>query len=181
VSLIMVALASAFPNIDAIHIHHHSRPGCPKTYTVAMGERAARYIYRGTRHVTMKNYRALGRYEMCQRNKRRDQPVVRAYDRHQWLLHRERVIEANRQWSSAIASWYDDSGTTGCGFHTTYGIATFTVGCGGHVILRGPGGEVTATRDDSGPYVSGRAFDLNPTTKAALGCSDLCSVEYSIP
>jgi hypothetical protein len=180
VTILMVTVASVFPNFNAIQVHHHSRPGCPKTFTLAMGERATRHIYAGTRHVTRENHRALHRYVKCQRN-RHNRPKLRVYDRQLRREHDQRVIEANRHWYYAIASWYYDAGTTGCGFHATYGIATFVVGCGGHVILRGPGGEVTATRDDSGPYVSGRTFDLDPVTKAALGCSDLCTVQYSIP
>jgi hypothetical protein len=175
VKVLLITVATIMP----APVTHH--PGCTKTYTVAMGERAARSTYAGTRHVTMKNLRALGRYEMCQRNKRRDQPILRDYDRRLDRLHKVRVTDASASWSNAVASWYDDSGTTGCGFHATYGIATFVVGCGGSVRLRGPGGTVTAIRDDSGPYVSGRTFDLDPVTKAALGCSDLCTVEYSIP
>lgn len=163
---------------DPVPVH---RPGCQHLYTVAQGERPARYIYRGTRHVTLANYHTLGRMEMCQRHKRRDQPLVRSYNRRLGAEHRARVIAARTVWQSAVASWYDDSGVTGCGFHAAYGIATFVVGCGGTVTLRGPGGRVVrATRDDSGPYVSGRTFDLDPVTRDALGCGDLCQVDWSI-
>lgn len=176
---ILAAVASIGTiTIPAIHTHHH--PGCPVVYTIAQGERPARIIYSGTRHVTRANFFTLGRMEMCQHTKK-DQAIVRTYNHQLADEHTQRVIEANRVWSSAIASWYYDAGTTGCGFHATYGIATFIVPCGGQVILRGPGGEVTATRDDSGPYISGRTFDLDPVTKAALGCGDLCDVQYSIP
>jgi rare lipoprotein A (peptidoglycan hydrolase) len=33
---------------------------------------------------------------------------------------------------------------------------------------------------DRGPYIYGRLFDLNPTTRAALGCPGLCDVRWSI-
>lgn len=87
-----------------------------------------------------------------------------------------------RFFSPAVASWYVDTGTTGCGFHTTYGIATLlaTVTCGDRVRLRYGNRTVTATRDDSGPYVAGRTFDLNPTTRAALRCPDICNLTYRI-
>lgn len=161
---------------------HHQRPGCPQLYTVAQGERPAVMIYQGTRRVTLQNLRAMGRMEMCQRYKKRDQPIVRSFDRRLASEHAARMEAASTPWQGpAIASWYDDSGTTGCGFHAAYGIATFVVGCGGTVLLKGPGGAVVrATRDDSGPYVAGRTFDLDPATKAALGCSDLCDVQYAI-
>lgn len=81
-----------------------------------------------------------------------------------------------------IASWYWDAGTTGCGFHAHFGIATLlpNVPCGGQVRICNGSLCVIATRDDSGPYVAGRVFDLDPATKAAIDCSDLCSVRYTL-
>src|SRR5207248_1548233 len=34
---------------------------------------------------------------------------------------------------------------------------------------------------DRGPYVAGRELDLSPRVKAALGCTDLCTVVMHIP
>lgn len=82
-----------------------------------------------------------------------------------------------------LASWYYDQGLpTGCGFHATYGIATLLPGvpCGGKVRICHNSSCVIATRDDSGPYVSGRTFDLDPVTRNALGCGGLCEVTYAI-
>jgi hypothetical protein len=69
---------------------HRTRPGCAKTFTPAMGHRAADAIYAGTRHVTLRELRLLGYIERCQRNPR-NQARVRSYDRHQDVLHRDRV------------------------------------------------------------------------------------------
>lgn len=168
--------AAARPVNTSVNTHH--RP-CDKLFTVKMDERAANAVYRGTRHVTLRNLRLLGYMERCQRNPSA-QWFARSYNRARWQQHFRRVQDASTPWRHAIASWYYDSGTTGCGFHATYGIATFVVGCGGTVRLKGPGGAVvTATRDDSGPYVGGRTFDLDPSTKAALGCGDLCDVQWA--
>jgi hypothetical protein len=156
---------------------HHPRPGCQREYTVRASKHAIDRTFTGTRNVHPSDYRRLRMMVRCQRN-----VGARPYVR--WVLrNREAAWKARRNppvvWNSpAIASWYDDSGTTGCGFHATYGIATFVVPCGGHVTLRHGSSTVTATRDDSGPYISGRTFDLNPTVKAALGCSDLCDVMW---
>jgi hypothetical protein len=69
----------------------------------------------------------------------------------------------------ATASWYDDGGTTGCGFHAGYGVANRTLPCGTRVSFVYGGRSVTATVDDRGPYVGGREWDLNQNTAAALG------------
>lgn len=69
----------------------------------------------------------------------------------------------------AIASWYYDAGGTACGFHARFGVASPGLPCGTKVTFRNGGHEVTATVDDRGPFVSGRSWDLNQTTAAALG------------
>jgi rare lipoprotein A (peptidoglycan hydrolase) len=69
----------------------------------------------------------------------------------------------------AGASWYNDGGSTACGFHAHYGVANRTLPCGTRVALRYNGRSVTATVDDRGPYVGGRDWDLNQATASALG------------
>lgn len=150
---------------------------CTKTFTVKMAKRAIDVTYSGTRRVVARELRNIRRYVRCQRYLKH-RHVLNKYWRH--AASRWRTRNAPALTGPVIASWYDDSGGTGCGFHTTYGIATFVVPCGGHVLLKFGGHTVVATRDDSGPYVGGRVFDLNPTTKTALGCSDLCPVYYSV-
>jgi hypothetical protein len=69
----------------------------------------------------------------------------------------------------AGASWYNDGGTTACGFHAYYGVANRTLPCGTKVAFRVNGRTVTATVDDRGPFVGGRDWDLNQNTASALG------------
>ena len=75
-----------------------------------------------------------------------------------------------------VASWYDDAGTTGCGFHATYGVANKSLPCGTRVTFSYGGRTVVATVDDRGPYVGGRTWDLNQNTAAALGFSGVATV-----
>jgi rare lipoprotein A len=69
----------------------------------------------------------------------------------------------------ALVSWYNDGGSTGCGFHAGYGVASRTLPCGSKVSFMYGGRSVTATVDDRGPYVGGREYDLNQNTAAAIG------------
>jgi rare lipoprotein A len=72
-------------------------------------------------------------------------------------------------YEASVASWYDDGGSTACGFHAGLGVAHRTLPCGTKVRLRHAGHTVTATVDDRGPYVGGREWDLDQDTAAALG------------
>jgi hypothetical protein len=73
------------------------------------------------------------------------------------------------QYFASTASWYNDGGATGCGFHATYGVANKSLPCGAKVRFIYGGRSVVATVDDRGPYVGGRTWDLNQNTAAALG------------
>src|SRR5579875_1761240 len=77
-------------------------------------------------------------------------------------------------------SWYEDGGTTACGFHAAYGVANLSLPCGTKVRMRRGGRTVTAVVDDRGPYVSGRAYDLSQTTAAALGFAGVGTVDASV-
>jgi hypothetical protein len=68
----------------------------------------------------------------------------------------------------SVASWYEDSGATACGFHAGMGVANRDLPCGTKVRLRYGGRSVTAVVDDRGPFVGGRDWDLNQNTAAAL-------------
>lgn len=127
----------------------------------------------------MRGLRTLGYIERCQRNPAMTR-VVRDFDHAQqqaWWSRRHPPPPMN---GPVLASWFDDSGSTACGIHASLGFATLmSIPCGATIRMRGPSGVVvTATREDSGPYVSGRTFDLNPGLKAALGCGDLCDVMW---
>lgn len=171
--VVVVEAASARPFIS----HGLLRSGCTRFYTVTEAKRAAASTFTGARHVSRAEWLRLFHMQHCLRNTRRREAVHR-HRHHAFLAWRAR---RNPPWlGPVIASWYYDAGGTGCGFHTTYGIAALNVPCGTRVLLEHNGRTVLATRDDSGPYVGGRVFDLNPATKAALGCSDLCSVRYVV-
>jgi hypothetical protein len=71
----------------------------------------------------------------------------------------------------SVASWYDDGGSTACGYHAGLGVANRTLPCGTKVQMRYGGRTVSAVVDDRGPYVGGRDWDLNQDTAAALGFS----------
>jgi rare lipoprotein A (peptidoglycan hydrolase) len=71
--------------------------------------------------------------------------------------------------NQSVASWYEDGGSTACGFHAGMGVANKSLPCGTKVTFRYGGHTATATVDDRGPYVGGRTWDLNQNTAGALG------------
>lgn len=87
----------------------------------------------------------------------------------------------------ATASWFSDAGLTACQaagggtLHLAHGYAHLPGAgwdCGTRVLFYYQGRSVVGEREDSGPYVEGRLFDLTPGLKAALGCSDLCHLHW---
>jgi|GEM_PF-743711 len=72
-------------------------------------------------------------------------------------------------YEQTVASWYEDGGSTACGFHAYYGVANLSLPCGTPVDFEYNGRRVQAVVDDRGPYVGGRTWDLNQNTAAALG------------
>lgn len=79
----------------------------------------------------------------------------------------------------SIASWYEDAGSTACGFHARLGVANRELPCGTRVTFRYGARTVTAVVDDRGPYVGGRDWDFNQSTAAALGFSGVGTVQSS--
>ena len=75
-----------------------------------------------------------------------------------------------------VASWYNDAGSTACGFHAHFGVANKTLPCGTKVTFSYGGRSVVATVDDRGPYVAGRDYDLNQNTAGALGMYGVATV-----
>jgi hypothetical protein len=75
-----------------------------------------------------------------------------------------------------VASWYNDAGSTACGFHATMGVANKTLPCGTKVTFRLGNRSVTAVVDDRGPFVAGRTWDLNQNLAAALGVSGVATL-----
>jgi rare lipoprotein A (RlpA)-like double-psi beta-barrel protein len=62
----------------------------------------------------------------------------------------------------------------------TWGVAHKSLPCGTMVTLTHGASAVTVPVVDRGPYIAGREFDLSPRVKAALGCTDLCTVVMHI-
>ncbi|HEY6204202.1 MAG TPA: septal ring lytic transglycosylase RlpA family protein [Candidatus Limnocylindria bacterium] len=62
----------------------------------------------------------------------------------------------------------------------TWGVAHKSLPCGTMVTLTHGTSTVTVPVVDRGPYIAGREFDLAPRVKAALGCTDLCTVVMQI-
>jgi rare lipoprotein A len=79
-------------------------------------------------------------------------------------------------YNQSVASWYNDGGSTACGFHATFGVANRSLPCGTQVTFRYGSRSVTAVVDDRGPFVGGREWDLNQNTAAALGFSGVDTV-----
>ena len=63
----------------------------------------------------------------------------------------------------------------------TWGVANKTLPCGTLLVLTHGANTITVPVVDRGPYVAGRELDLSPAVKAALGCTDLCTVLMRIP
>jgi hypothetical protein len=115
----------------------------------------------------------------------RSLPCDRRVGRSWWIRHHPRP--AAPQGAVALASWFNDAGGTACETHATYGFADRTLPCGTQVTFQAVddaghaiGPVVTGEVEDRGPFIAGREFDLNPTLKSALACSDLCKVRYRI-
>lgn len=58
----------------------------------------------------------------------------------------------------------------------TWGVAHKTLPCGTMLALTHGPNTITVPVVDRGPYIAGRELDLSPRIKAALGCTDLCTV-----
>ncbi len=92
--------------------------------------------------------------------------------------HTRRHHKAYPHMRPAVASWFDDAESTACGTHFTFGFAHKTLPCGAKVrfCYRRC---VVGIREDAGPFVAGRDFDLNPTLRSALGCTDICHLRWA--
>lgn len=168
----MKLLASAVLALNpaADHDRHHHGHSCRRMYTVRHALHAIDAAYDTGLPASAAERRSIRHYIHCQRNH-----AAQRYLRHAWSHARNTVAPIQ---GPSVASWYYDAGVTGCGFHTRYGVATLVAPCGTRFQICHGTACIVATRDDSGPYVGGRAFDLNPTSKSALACGDLCTVTW---
>lgn len=80
----------------------------------------------------------------------------------------------------AVASWYNDAGSTASGWHARYGVANKYLKFGTRIKFLYRHRKVTAIVDDRGPYVAGRTWDLNQNTAHALGFDGVQTVSYQI-
>jgi len=62
----------------------------------------------------------------------------------------------------------------------TWGVAHKTLPCGTMLVLTHGANTITVPVVDRGPYIAGREIDMSPRIKAALGCTDLCTVLMQI-
>ena len=85
--------------------------------------------------------------------------------------------------TTVLASWYspaDSGGRPACGYGwINNGVAHKTLACGTRVRMCAQSC-ITAIVADRGPYIAGREYDLMPSAKSHLGCSDLCSVRVRV-
>ncbi|CAN5249972.1 hypothetical protein BH18CHL2_BH18CHL2_04050 [soil metagenome] len=85
-----------------------------------------------------------------------------------------------------LASWYGPGfygNRTACGqvySPAILGVAHRTLPCGTVVQLQYGGVTVTVPVIDRGPFIAGRTLDLSSATRAALGCSDLCTLRMQV-
>jgi hypothetical protein len=94
--------------------------------------------------------------------------------------HRKHKPKPKPPFHQALASYYDIDGTGACGVGSVqsgYRFASLFLSCGQRIVMC-HNGCVEAIMSDHGPYVAGRAFDLNVNLKHAIGCSDLCVVRW---
>lgn len=62
----------------------------------------------------------------------------------------------------------------------TWGVAHKTLPCGTMLVLTHGANTITVPVVDRGPYIAGREIDMSPRIKAALGCTDICTVLMQI-
>jgi hypothetical protein len=86
--------------------------------------------------------------------------------------------------TTVVASYYGPGlfgNRTACGLTLTttlQGVAHRTLACGTLVRLAYAGREVTVPVVDRGPQILSREFDLTYATKLALGCPDICTLQW---
>ena len=180
-ALAALVLAGAMvPATSAARIPAAPRPTCAQRYTLGQFDEAARAVYREPLPVPRGTYGRLWRLVRCQRRPW-NVPRARAF----WRAQIEGRGLRRHPFSVATVSWYDDAGTTASGYHAYYGFATCGSG-GGPCLAFGTRVEfcfppssarcVIATADDHGPFIAGRAFDLNQNTAAAIGFGGVAPV-----
>jgi rare lipoprotein A len=148
-----------------VHVRGRLLPGLPGRRVALQGLRGGAWQTLATTHTG-----ARGRFRLGYAPAGAGEEAIRVrFDGDRSNAHATAGAGRLTAYREAGASWYDDAGSTACGFHAFYGVANRTLPCGTPVKLRYNGRSVTATVDDRGPYVAGRDWDLNQNTAAALG------------
>jgi hypothetical protein len=173
--LAVVPAVAAVAALPATKPHHH-RHGCRKLFSVGMGERAARTVYRDGHRATTRNLRMLGRIEMCQRNPAA-QWFVRWYDRRQAKLQAQRAQAAQLTGYvvtggvSTFGPPLDPAGTTADGGSDTRPCIalkdTSTLDHMFRVTINGHTADLLHC--DSGPYAGNRQIDVTGAGAYAMG------------
>ena len=140
--------------------------------------RAIDAAYSGTRDVSQADRHRLRRYIRCARPRVHKRAMRRYLDR-----ARQAWLDRRAMHGPALASYYNLHGGGACGVgdvQSGYRFASLFLACGTMVRMCHGVTCVNAQMSDHGPYVSGRAFDLNVNLRAALGCGPLCDVMWRV-
>lgn len=166
--------------------------GATTVCSMKKAERHARIMFSGSSSIPKTAWARQIALVRCQAN-RADRRTVKAYDAKLHEAHAQRVAAAKQarvvsSWSYGKASYYIDPSGSGncCGYNSPQGVAVCGSG-GGPCVPMGTkiefsygGRKATCVADDHGPYVAGRAFDLDQGCAAALGFSGVGTVGYRI-
>lgn len=175
-ALSTVSLALAIPAVSTAA----PRPCNNKSFTIDMFRRAAITAYAGIRIPSSLDRAHLQRFLRCARRPG-DKPV----DHQIWSRSiKANYLRRNPPMETTEVSWYSDAGATASGEHYTYGFAAcgdgLCVPMGTQIEFCRPAGHcIVGTRDDSGPYIGGRGFDLNQDLAAYLGIQSVGVGEVS--
>jgi rare lipoprotein A (peptidoglycan hydrolase) len=191
-----MALISAGLLAIPVAAHATTSQSCSALFVPTQFNHMLHRAYRGTAEPVVGTYAALRVVSRCQIYPGGHRWAARAWRlvHYRWAVRRR----AERRHAAATPtpasmnvstmSWYiDNESQTASGVHDYYGFAA----CGyGGCVPMGTRIEfcnvddrarcVVATRDDSGPYVGGREFDLNQNVKAAIGFDGLGPVAWAI-
>ncbi len=184
VAITTAGVMLASPAIGASRPYGPSVPaGCHRVYWMGEGVRFARHVYQDT--PTRWELAHLARMDRCQRNQHAARYLAGVIRQQRKAWKARHAYVASHPWTTSTVSWYQDGGQTASGFHSTYGVADCGSGGGpcysfGTQITFCLNSCVTATVDDHGPYVAGRAFDLNQNTASAIGFSGVGSVRWRL-
>jgi hypothetical protein len=178
----MVAFSMAVPQHEPPQRFQHVPEGCSHHFTIRMARRAVDAAYGGLGGVSAHRARKIGWYIRCQWNTQHRPQLHRMLSAHRsrWRHRRDHPMH------STAVSWYDDAGQTASGVHATMGFAACGMGLcvpmGARVEFCYPAGSshcIVGVRDDSGPYIPSRGYDLGQDLAGWLGIQQAGVAEVS--